>query len=239
MQLICGMHRSGTSLIARIAYLADADLGDPRGFQAPDIWNPQGYFEQREIIALNSKLIHGLWGRGAYLFLPSSNTILRRAAKASSEILKLGRRYEDKIVKDNRFCLTLDAWRRTGIMCKRILVVFRDPLQVAKSLKKRNKIPFRLAFYLWHEHMVRLRSAISDLPVQYIWYDRLISDEIQMTDELTKVSWLVGADEGKICAVASKAIRFSEHKASVNISLYPKKVANLYINLIELSKRNS
>jgi len=62
MKIITGMHRSGTSLVARLFFEAGADLGDPTTFYRPDRWNPDGYYEQPEIHGLNMKLTEGwLW----------------------------------------------------------------------------------------------------------------------------------------------------------------------------------
>ena len=68
MKLIAGMHRSGTSLVARLAFELGADFGDPETFYRPDRWNPDGYFEQIDIHAINMPLINGpLWKFSLFL----------------------------------------------------------------------------------------------------------------------------------------------------------------------------
>ena len=74
------MHRSGTSLVARILLGAGGDLGDPKGFFPPDRWNKDGYFEQTDIHSVNMALINGRFGRLAYLKLPAEQTVIRRSA---------------------------------------------------------------------------------------------------------------------------------------------------------------
>ena len=72
MRIITGMHRSGTSLVARLFYEFGADMGTPEYFYRPDKWNPEGYFEQPDIHAINMPLINGPWWKLAYFWLPST-----------------------------------------------------------------------------------------------------------------------------------------------------------------------
>lgn len=72
MKIVVGMHRSGTSVLMNLLQRAGADLGDPAGFYPCDRWNPDGYFEQQEILTANRKLLHGPLGRLAFFSLPAS-----------------------------------------------------------------------------------------------------------------------------------------------------------------------
>ena len=75
------MHRSGTSLVARLFFEAGEDLGDPANFYRPDRWNPDGYFEQPDIHAINMPLVHGIWGRLSYFAPPSTHAVLKRGCR--------------------------------------------------------------------------------------------------------------------------------------------------------------
>ncbi len=44
---IIGMHRSGTSMIARLLNLCGLDLGPPEQLVVPNEFNPPGYFENK------------------------------------------------------------------------------------------------------------------------------------------------------------------------------------------------
>ncbi len=136
MKLILGMHRSGTSLMARLAMEAGGDLGDPNTFYSGDKWNPDGYFEQVDIHKVNMPLINGPWGKFAYFKLPSTETILSRSEKLASLIAEYGKKYEGKVIKETRFCLTLPAWQKHGANIEKVLVCLRHPSEVAGSIKK-------------------------------------------------------------------------------------------------------
>lgn len=208
MDLICGMHRSGTSLVARIAHRLGADLGEPEGFHAADKWNPDGYFEQREILAINMKLVSGPWGRAAYFRLPSEETIRARARSLAGKIEEVALRYRDRVVKENRFCLTLGAWRDHGARVNKLLVVFREPSGVARSLRKRNRIPSFLGIALWAEHHRRLFRLAEDIPTACLWYDRLVASEAGAGWESEKLAWLLGVQTRHVRDVVRELTRF-------------------------------
>ena len=172
------MHRSGTSLVARLFLEAGADLGNPDTFYRADKWNSDGYFEQTDIHAINMPLINGPWWKFAYYRLPSTKTILRRANRREEQIRETAQAYRGKVVKETRFCLTLHAWQRYGAEVDRILICLRDPAQVARSIKKRNHTLLRHGYYLWHLHNARiLDCAGSTTPIWLIYYNNLLEPE--------------------------------------------------------------
>ncbi|ARN73868.1 sulfotransferase family protein [Oceanicoccus sagamiensis] len=236
MELICGMHRCGTSLVARLLKESGGKFGDEAGFYAPDNWNPDGYFEQREIIAVNRNIQNGMLGRFHYFFLPSSTTILNRGQKNHTELVSLIKEYKDAMVKENRFCLTLPAWIEAGLSVKKLLIVFRHPKDVAKSLYSRNKIPSKLAYHLYHEHFLRLEAASKHIPKTYLWYDALISQPQFMEQEVNKLSSFSGLPRETIHLAASNAINLRDQPPLPLLGSLPPKMAALYSDMIQLSK---
>ena len=174
MYLISGMHRSGTSLVARLFHRAGADLGSPDTLYGPDRWNPDGYFEQKEIQAVNIPLIHGAWGKLAYFRLPATRTILRRAARRHAQIASVAAKYQDKVVKETRFCLTLPAWLAHGAQFRGIIICLRDPSAVAQSLRRRNWIVEGLGYRLWLAHVQRLLQHAGDIPTWLLRYENIL-----------------------------------------------------------------
>ena len=186
MQIISGMHRSGTSLVARLFYEAGADLGDPRTFYRPDRWNPEGYYEQPDIHAVNMPLVHGRWGRLSYLRLPSETRIRDRGRRRPGQIRELISQYRERVVKDTRFCLTLPAWLDAGAPVTRIVVCLRDPSSVARSLRTRNRIPLWLGHHLWREHNRRLLKHAAGIPLWFVRFENLL-DPSRFRGELESV----------------------------------------------------
>lgn len=177
MKLITGMHRSGTSITARLFFEAGADLGDPDTFYPGDRWNPDGYFEQPDFHSINMPLINGLWGKFSYFKLPTEKTILYRSKRFSKVIPEIAEKYKGKIVKETRFSLTYPAWSHYGTEFQKALINIREPIQVAYSLKKRNHIPIWIGLKLWYEHNSRIFKYTENIPRFILNYNKLLNSE--------------------------------------------------------------
>ena len=176
MYLISGMHRSGTSLVARLLFEAGGNLGDPATFYRADRWNPDGYYEQPEVQQINMRLINGCWGKLAYFKLPSTRTMMNRGARIGGDLKRVADRYRDKIVKETRFCLTLPVWLAHETTVDGILICLRDPVAVATSLRRRNWITRAHAYRLWLEHDQRLMQHAETIPVWFVNYHHLLNE---------------------------------------------------------------
>ena len=168
------MHRSGTSLVARLFLEGGADLGDPATLYPGDRWNEDGYFEQPEFQEINRALTQGPYGRLAYFRLPSRDTVRKRGARLADRIRATADRYRGRVVKETRFCLTLPAWRENGASVSAILACLRHPAAVARSLRRRNRIPLALGYRLWAEHNRRLVEEARGIPLRWIAYASLL-----------------------------------------------------------------
>lgn len=153
--LILGMHRSGTSCVTRICNLLGAELGSNLIPPAPD--NKTGFWEHADMVTLNETLLESLGTShlGATL-LPSGWTD-RASARAlhgkASQLLTMDFGSAPLFaLKDPRLCRTLPIWQKALEELgadTRYLIVFRNPMEVAESLHKRNGIPLRDGLLLW------------------------------------------------------------------------------------------
>lgn len=173
------MHRSGTSLVTRIFHAMGADLGDEKSFYRPDRWNPEGYFEQPDIHRINMPLVNGVFWKFSYFFLPSTRTILHRGQGLSNLIRKTYQKYEDILVKETRFCLTMPAWMAEGARFDKVIICLRHPYEVARSIQKRNYTLLSHGYYLFNEHNSRILEHIEQAGAQawYVNYANLLNRE--------------------------------------------------------------
>jgi hypothetical protein len=233
LRIITGMHRSGTSLIARLFYEASADMGDPNTFYRPDRWNPEGYYEQPDIHAINMPLINGPWWKFAYYRLPSTETILRRAAKRADQIRSTARAYQDKVVKETRFCLTLPAWLKYGAKVDKILICLRDPIQVARSIQKRNRTSLRHGYYMWRLHNERiLRHTDEAVPIWIVDYNRVLSEDAYL-QEVGAMFRFFGFDltTKDLKDLRKKAVRTDMSHNLEQVERYPTQIQELWSQL--------
>ena len=195
MIVITGMHRSGTSMVSNLLSDLGVSFGDPTTFYATDEWNAKGYFEQSDVMDLNSRLVTGLRRNVSkverlfctlrYTMMPKASVRARRTEKAHEELERLAAKYADHAVKDPRFCLTLGAWRAVAEI-DRIVVCLRHPLSVAHSLRRRQRYPLALGYRFWNYHFEGLFDLLrDDDDVVFVDYDRLAGpDHAEELDRL-------------------------------------------------------
>jgi len=233
MRLITGMHRSGTSLVARLFFEGGADLGDPETFYRADRWNPDGYYEQPDIHAINMPLINGPFGKLAYFWLPTTDRILRRASRRADQIRETAQKYAGRVVKETRFCLTLPAWLEHGASIDRIIVCLRDPIDVAASLRKRNHITTALGLRLWRVHNERLLTHVADIPHWFVYYPNLL-EESAFLRETGAAFHFFGYDppSSQVVAMYEKCVNTrSCHTGAPTVS-YPGRVDSIWRELM-------
>lgn len=226
------MHRSGTSLAGQLFYMAGVDMGPPATFYRADRWNPDGYYEQTDIIELNKQLLHGPFWKFVYFRLPSRQTIERRAKKRAAVIQELGRKYEGKTVKDPRFSLTLPAWIETGTTVDRLLFCIRDPGQVAQSIKRRNHVIARYGLHLWYIHNKALSECVGDIPVWYLYYGNIMNQETS-SKELRHAFRFFDCemDEDRLTALAAQCVKPRLQNHTTISSHYPDHIQRLWDDL--------
>jgi hypothetical protein len=239
MILIAGMHRSGTSLVARLLYEAGADFGNLEGFYPPDQWNRGGYFEQKNILRLNMKLLHGRWGRLSYLSLPSGQTILSRGSYLNETLKEVSKEIENQVIKENRFCITLPAWQQAGLKVDKVIICLRHPWDVVLSLKKRNHLPCFVGFRLWHEHLRRILKVSEGIDRRLVLYDNVItgSKSLKEFNDILKFMDIYHEDR-KSELILKEYVREPNASAAQNAEL-PRYVQALWDQLITQHKRQS
>lgn len=195
MILVTGMQRSGTSMVCQLLAACGASFGDDADLLPADRWNASGYFEAKAVMDVNSRIITGFARHGspfeawlakvAYLRMPRRSRIEARAPRHRETVAALGRKYEPCVVKDPRFCLTLQHWRNWTDV-SRIVVCMRNPAAVVESLLRRHGIPrwYGARFYAWH-----IDSLVAQLPAQSVSYvdvDRLVAGDAGEFDALRR-----------------------------------------------------
>jgi hypothetical protein len=243
--VVTGMHRSGTSLVCQLLAAMGAPFGDESAHLPADRWNPRGYFERRDVLDLNSRIVSGLprtrsalatWiGRFAYASMPSDRAIARRARRRGAEVAGMRERCRDLAVKDPRFCLTLRYWDAAAPI-ERIVVCLRDPAEVIASIRRRDRMPAGMAgrFYVWH-----LEALLSQLPLDrtvFVDTGRLATGDVSEVPALRRFLGLDPriADEAVLARVVDKAL-FSP--ASPRATALHERVRAVWERLRELARQ--
>ncbi len=192
---VIGMHRSGTSavtgLISRFGIHGppDNDL-----FPTKE-WNEQGNHESATLTRFNEALLQqvgGDWSAPPVLApnWESDSSVARRREEASALIERVFGR-EPFVWKDPRNCLLLPFWRSATAPPCAAVFVYRDPLEVASSIRARAGFSTTLSVALWERYVRGAAANLDGLPTLVVGFDRVLEQPEKWQEEL--VEFLTGA----------------------------------------------
>lgn len=133
--IIAGFHRSGTSLVARLLHKSGLFLGYELLGAHPS--NPQGHFEDREILELHQRILAGN-GQDMFVtedFQPEIGNAHRETMRRISE--RRDAEHDLWGFKEPRVSLFLPAWKEI-LPRSRVLIVYRHFSRATRSLAKRH-----------------------------------------------------------------------------------------------------
>jgi hypothetical protein len=140
--IVLGMHRSATSLTAKGLHKCNVHMGDRLLGKHPS--NPYGHYEDIEMIALNDCILRHAGGSWDH---PPSEKAILSAGRGLSDTLKQAielrqRDHEFWGWKDPRTSLTIRCWL-PYIENPHFIINVRQPIEVARSLLKRDDMPIK------------------------------------------------------------------------------------------------
>lgn len=177
---IAGMHRSGTSLMARLLNLSGLYLGRDQDMLPAGPTNPDGHWEHEGIVQVNEELLADLGG--GWDLPPDLAGLADRPRMARFEAMArphLARfaGHDPWGWKDPRSCLTLPFWRPlVGSM--HVVFCVRHPLEVALSLRMRNGSTIAFGLALWTAYNEALLRTTSPAERVVTHYQRYMMDPV-------------------------------------------------------------
>jgi hypothetical protein len=193
-----GMHRSGTSAVARVLSLLGAAL--PRQLMAPDAaQNPTGFWEPNGVVELNDRLLRELGSRWDDMLsarLGADERLLKpETVRAAVEVLdqEFGDG-ETIVLKDPRLSVLAPLWMRALQKTGRepaVVIVVRNPVEVAQSLARRNGFPTAKSLLMWTSYMIAAERDTRGFPRLAVHYPDLLADWRGTLDVLrTRFPWV-------------------------------------------------
>ncbi|MEM9305210.1 MAG: glycosyltransferase, partial [Pseudomonadota bacterium] len=188
MQLfVISMHRSGSSVASRLLNMLGAYFGAEGSSTAANEENPKGFWERRDIRALNDRLLFSVgcdWNRVATFDFDTipAETLAEARREAQRIILDLDA-HRPWVLKEPRFCLTLPLYRPFLEMPVAI-VVHRDPIEVAMSLRHRNGLSLLEGVGLWEAYARSAWAATEGMPRIVIRHAEVMSDPVGAVNDL-------------------------------------------------------
>lgn len=181
---ILGMHRSGTSAMARALNLMGAYLGPPDKMMPPRDDNPEGFWEHADIVDFHDRLLLTLartWDDVSPL--PRQWWALPEIKPYHEKLTELIRReFTERPLwmwKDPRTCLVLPLWQE---VCSELridvcpVIILRNPLDVAASLQRRDHFVTAKSLALWQLYNLSALYWTNQSQRVLIHYDTLLED---------------------------------------------------------------
>ncbi len=199
---IAGAHRSGTSMVTRLLHCCGLELGPRSELMPPQADNPEGFWEHLGFVALNDQLLSELGG--AWDLPPGADEDLT-SARLDPLRLKarlLLEKFDSASVwgwKDPRNSLTLPFWQQLLPRLKTIVVV-RNPLEVAHSMRERNGNSYSFGLRLWEIYNGRLLEAATGEDRLITHYD-FFFQEPEL--ELRRITDFIGLPDAKTAGAAA------------------------------------
>jgi glycosyltransferase involved in cell wall biosynthesis len=185
--IVLGMHRSGTSAVARLLNMMGAYFAPERMELPVNQANPKGYWERRDVVNLNEEIFKALdisWDRLA-AFTPKSinSEIVQRFQPYAAEIVLGLDAQRPWMLKDPRLCLLLPLWMPL-LEVPVCVFVYRSPIQVAQSLAKRENFSLRLGMALWEKYNLCALENANPLQRILINYETLMQHPVATVKKL-------------------------------------------------------
>lgn len=176
---IVGMHRSGTSTLARLLGRLGGEL--PENLMPSGPHNPSGYYESQAIYLLNEQVLAHLEAGWDDLRVFPEPWLESGEAKRFIEGLAEAVELEFAgsgwfVLKDPRLIWMLPLWkqvvRRLGVTASWVTLV-RDPIQAADSLVVSEGLDATRALALWMHHLVTVERATRGERRAFVCYEEL------------------------------------------------------------------
>ncbi len=180
--VVAGMHRSGTSAMARLLGLAGGEL--PRRIMQPGPDNPLGFWEPWEMVALDDAMLAAASSRWDD---PFGHRVAAHIGKIRDRFLPEARRflaenYADSdlaVLKDPRASLVIEVWNealtREGLRPVHVVMV-RHPLEVAASIAARSGAAVEASVLAWSACMLAVERDTRGRPRVFVDYQTLLQD---------------------------------------------------------------
>lgn len=178
--VVLGTHRSGTSTLAGALHSSGVPMGNSFWPAGED--NVRGFFEHRELVALGERLLathDSSWDSPVFADCWSADEHGMIADEIARTYQTISEDHACFAIKEPRIARFLGPWDTAFeqlAVTPFWLWIARDPLAVARSLLKRNKLPLEQGFLIWAFDNIRIARFLRGRPHLVVSYERLVND---------------------------------------------------------------
>ncbi len=222
--VVAGMHRAGTSVVARAVQALGVNLGDR--LMSPDQrMNARGFFEDIDLVRIDDDLLAACGADWKNLALLddvdwTADTFATVADEASALLAARLSANGAYGCKDPRIARLLPFWQRqfaAAGVADHYVIAIRHPLSVIDSLTTRDQLDTRRSAWLWLIHLVCAMRYSAGRPRVVVDYDRMLAAPERELDRMRTALALPLAPDAEASTVTfvrdflSQALRHAEH----------------------------
>jgi len=225
--LVLGMHRSGTSMVARLLNMMGAYFAAEGISTGANQENPKGFWERRDVRNLDDMLLYSAgadWHRVSDFTLEKipAAALAQFKTEAGKIILDMDA-HRPWFLKEPRFCLLAPLWLDL-LEVPVCVIVNRSPIEVARSLQMRNGFPIAVGLALWECYNIAALNATRGQRRIQVNHAGLMADPVGTVRQL---KW----DLEKLGVRGLRAPSDEEIRAFIDPSLYQARRERLYRRL--------
>lgn len=160
-------------------------------------WNEKGNKESVSLNRFNEDLLRragGFWPAPPVISEPRTQLPWNdRRAEARTLVTRV---FGDQpfVWKDPRNCILLPFWQAVTAPPLAALFVYRDPFEVAASLKARNGLVITHGLALWERYVRSAAANLDGVPTLVLDFDRVLEEPEALRSELIEFLRTVGLD---------------------------------------------
>lgn len=188
--VVLGMHRSGTSVATRVVNLLGVPMCRPADLLPGHAGNERGHWESTPLAMENERLLHALSAR--WWCPPDSAGQAEALAEDESAVERARRTFTASyptpqwVWKDPRLCLLLPFWRKVLPSQPVAVIVYRNPAEVAASLRTRSNISTRFGLALWERYVTLSFQGCRGLPMLVCSYASLVGNPVAWAERVAR-----------------------------------------------------
>ena len=189
-------------MVTRLLHCCGLELGPESELMPAQADNPEGFWEHLGFVALNDELLSELGGAWDLPPKPDEDFTSARLDPLRLKARLLIEKFDSARVwgwKDPRNSLTLPFWQQLLPALKTVVVV-RNPLEVAHSMRQRNGISWSFGLRLWEIYNRRLIEVLNGKDRLITHYD-FFFQEPEL--ELRRIADFIGVRYAKTGSAAA------------------------------------
>lgn len=197
-------------MVTRLLHCCGLEVGPQSELMPPQADNPEGFWEHLGFVAVNDQLLSELGG--AWDLPPGADEDVTSARLDPLRVKArlLIEKFDSATVwgwKDPRNSLTLPFWQQLLPRLKTIVVV-RNPLEVAHSMRERNGTSYSFGLRLWEVYNRRVIETADTQERLVTHYDLFFDDP---ETELRRITHFMGLPDAEIANAAALVTRKKRH----------------------------